>query len=185
MHKQGRSRPKPRRTPIEPWKWDTVDKPQRASAEGPFSLVASCLGHGVCDRGSDGCPRLLRLKQQQQLLAQSIRWSDALGDAPVHVRDVHELLRAAVEHGRLDEIEVELRPVVEEGGVACPSRNGREDHDLEPVDQSGREKGAIKRDTAVGAHGDIRLALQSLDRRHRVLVDECRVLPPERLFERA
>jgi hypothetical protein len=43
---------------------------------------------------------------------------DTLRNARVQVRNVHELLRAAVEHGRLDELEVELRAVVEQGCIA-------------------------------------------------------------------
>lgn len=37
----------------------------------------------------------------------------------MHVRVVHELLRATVEHGRLHELEIELRTILEEGGVAA------------------------------------------------------------------
>jgi hypothetical protein len=55
------------------------------------------------------------------------------------VRNVHELLRAAVEHGRLDELEIELRAVVEQGRIAGLAGDRREDHYLEEIHESRRE----------------------------------------------
>ena len=43
--------------------------------------------------------------------------SDAGRNALVQMRDIHEVLRATVQHGRLDELEVELRTILEQGGV--------------------------------------------------------------------
>jgi hypothetical protein len=48
--------------------------------------------------------------------------SDTLWSARVQVRNVHKLLRAAVEHGRLDELEVEIRAVVEPAMHSRPFR---------------------------------------------------------------
>ena len=76
--------------------------------------------------------------QQHRCLRPSLSlasmWPDTLGDARVQMGNVHELLRAAVEHGSLDELEVELRAVLEQPRIAGLAGDRREDHDFEKVE---------------------------------------------------
>lgn len=55
---------------------------------------------------------------------------DARGDLTVDVRRVDQFHGSSVEHGCFDEVQVELRPVMEECGAPGAAGDGGEEHDL-------------------------------------------------------
>ena len=57
-------------------------------------------------------------------------------------------------------------------------------HHLQPIHQAGGEEWAVHRDAAVGAQRDRRLRLQAWDGVERVLPDDRRVRPSQRLLQR-
>lgn len=100
----------------------------------------------------------------------------------MQVRRVHQLLRAAVQHGRLDQVQVELRAAVEQGRLAGTAGDGRKHHHLEPVDETGREQRSVQGDAVVRAHRDVGRPLEAFDRGDGVLVEDRRVLPARSLW---
>lgn len=66
----------------------------------------------------------------------------------MEMRLIDELDGPPVEHCRLNQIEVELRPSLEQRCVARTAGDRREDHHLEAIDETGRQERAIQGDTA-------------------------------------
>jgi hypothetical protein len=113
--------------------------------------------------------------------------SSPVGQAASHVVRLSRLSRHAVfdreeprvENVGRDQLQLEIRKVVEDRLSAGRAEDQREDHEPETVDRSHAQEALDERRAADGAQRRTGLLLERADRRAQVRPDESRVVPFE------